>query len=236
MDDEPTLPRVTGPPPRESRPPQARPFVRLETRPPPALDPRAEPDEPIYMRGASLPSYRPEQPPPLLPKVSVFPKTGADDELAEHLSLPPGLGHEASAPRELPRSILEARVHFTMLARELGLAYRLKRGIDLRANVDGIEAMQSVLVESFPDRIVHTIEDAHELRKHGALLSEILARRLDAEWLDISPADLGHWVMIVPPDTRVWPFGRIARLIAKGHRERDLVSYYFELSSRARAR
>jgi hypothetical protein len=67
-------------------------------------------------------------------------------------------------------------------------------------------------------------------------LSEILARRLDAEWLDISPSELGHWVMIVPPDTRVWPFGRVARLVAKGHRERDLVSYYFELSSRARAR
>ena len=41
--------------------------------------------------------------------------------------------------------------------------------------------------------------------------------------------------MIVPPDTRVWPFGRVARLVAMGHKERDLVSYFFELRV-ARAR
>jgi hypothetical protein len=136
----------------------------------------------------------------------------------------------------LPKSVLEARVQFTMLARELGLDYRLKRGIDLRADVSGIEAMQSVLLESFPTRSAQSHDDAYELRRHGALLSEILARRLDAEWLDISPNDLGHWAMIVPPDTRVWPFGRVARLVAMGHKERDLVAYFLELKSRARGR
>jgi hypothetical protein len=40
--------------------------------------------------------------------------------------------------------------------------------------------------------------------------------------------------MLVPPATRVWPFGRILRLIAMQHRERDLVSYYLELTARAR--
>ena len=29
-----------------------------------------------------------------------------------------------------------------------------------------------------------------------------------------------------------WPFGRVARLVAMGTRERDLVSYFFELKSR----
>ena len=42
--------------------------------------------------------------------------------------------------------------------------------------------------------------------------------------------------MIVPPDTRVWPFARVARLVEMGHRERDLVSFFFELQGRARGR
>ena len=96
--------------------------------------------------------------------------------------------------------------------------------------------MQAVLAEMFPDRIVRTKDDAFELRKHGGFLSEILARRLDAEWMDISPTELGHWVMIVPPDTRIWPFGRVGRFISMGQKERDLVAYFFELTTRARPR
>ncbi|MBN9166299.1 MAG: hypothetical protein J0I07_35525 [Myxococcales bacterium] len=190
-----------------------------------------------YMHGASLPPYRHESPAPLLPKAPLLPRLGGGvDELAEHLPLPPGLGGGQRSLDVLPTSVLEARVQFTLLARELGLDYRLKRGIELRADVSGIEAMQSVLLESFPDHVVRTNDEAYELRRHGALLSEILSRRLDAEWLDISPNELGYWVMIVPPDTRVWPFWRIARLIAMGHKERDLVSYFLELSARARGR
>jgi hypothetical protein len=150
--------------------------------------------------------------------------------------LPPGLGGEASSLDVLPTSVLEARIQFTLLSRELGLDYRLKRGIELGTDLSGIEAMQAVLLESFPDHVVRTPDEAYELRRHGALLSEILARRLDAEWLDISPNDLGYWAMIIPPDTRVWPFGRVARLIAMGHKERDLVSYFLELQTRARGR
>jgi hypothetical protein len=189
------------------------------------------------MHGASLPPFRLENPPPMLPKAPLLPKLGgASDELAEHLALPAGLGNEPRSLDALPKSVLEARVLFTMLARELGLDYRLKRSLELRADVGGIESMQSVLLEAFPDRIVRTAEDALELRRHGALLSEILARRLDAEWIDISPNELGYWSMIIPPDTRVWPFGRVARLVEMGHKERDLVSYFFELQSRARGR
>jgi hypothetical protein len=191
----------------------------------------------LAMRGASLPPYRLENPPPMLARAPLLPKLGgAADELAEHLALPAGLGNERRSLDELPKSVLEARVAFTLLARELGLDYRLKRGIELRADVSGIEAMQSVLLETFPEHAIRTPEDAYELRRHGALLSEILARRLDAEWMDISPNELGYWAMIVPPDTRVWPFGRVARLVEMGHKERDLVSYFFELQSRARGR
>jgi hypothetical protein len=114
------------------------------------------------MHGASLPPYRLESPAPLLPRAPLFPKlTAAVDELAEHLALPPGLGGETHSLEGLPTSILEARVHFTMLSRELGLDYRLKRGLDLRADVSGIEAMQSVLLESFPDHVVRTSDEAY---------------------------------------------------------------------------
>jgi len=188
------------------------------------------------LHGASLPPFRLENPPPLLPKAPLLPKLGPADELAEHLSLPPGLTAEPRAEGALPESVLEARVVFTQLARELGLDFRLRRGIELRADVSGIEAMQAVLLERFPDHSIPSPEAALELRRHGAFLSEILARRLDAEWVDISPNELGYWAMIIPPDTRVWPFGRVARLIEMGHKERDLVSYFFELSSRARRR
>jgi hypothetical protein len=191
----------------------------------------------LAMHGASLPPYRLENPPPFLPKAPLLPKLGGTaDELAEHLALPAGLGNDGHPFDALPKSVLEARVSFTLLAREVGLDYRLKRGIELRADVSGLEAMQSVLLESFPEHAIRTPEDAYELRRHGALLSEILARRLDAEWIDISPNELGYWAMIVPPDTRVWPFGRVARLVEMGHKERDLVSYFFELQSRARGR
>lgn len=191
----------------------------------------------LAMHGASLPPFRLENPPPLLPKAPLLPKLGGNaDELAEHLALPAGLGNDGRASDVLPKSVLEARISFTLLAREVGLDYRLKRGIELRADVTGLEAMQAVLLESFPDRAIRTAEDAYELRRHGALLSEILARRLDAEWIDISPNELGYWAMIVPPDTRVWPFGRVARLVEMGHKERDLVSYFFELQSRSRGR
>jgi hypothetical protein len=191
----------------------------------------------LAMRGASLPPYRLENPPPPLAKAPLLPKLGgASDELAEHLALPAGLGSEPRSLDTLPKSVLEARVMFTLLARELGLDYRLKRGIELRADVSGIEAMQAVLLESFPDHAIRSAEDAYELRRHGALLGEILARRLDAQWIDISPNELGYWAMIVPPDTRVWPFGRVARLVEMGHKERDLVSYFFELQGRTRTR
>jgi hypothetical protein len=188
-----------------------------------------------FMAGASLPPYKTEEPAPLLPRAPLLPKLGAEDELVEHLALPPGVATDVKLD-VTPKSILEARVQFTLLARELGVDYRKKRGVTLRTDVSGIEAIQAVLLETFANHLVKTPDDARELRRHGALLSELLARRLDAEWIDISPAELGRWSMLVPPNTRVWPFGRVARLIQMGHKERDLVSYFFELQSRASKR
>ena len=182
---------------------------------------RASLDVELEMHGASLPPFRLERPAPMLPTLG-----GPVDELAEHLALPAGLGADEPALETLPKSILEARVAFTLLARELGLDYRLKRGIELRADVSGIEAMQSVLLEIFPDHSIRTAEDTYELRRHGALLSEILARRLDAEWLDISPSELGYWAMICPPGhapLALWSRRSPRRDGTQGARSRELL-------------
>ena len=71
------------------------------------------------------------------------------------------------------------------------------------------------------------------MRLHGAFLSEILARRLGAEWTDLAISEMGYWAMNVPPGTRVWPLGRVIRYVTMQHRERDLVSYFLELQARA---
>jgi len=191
------------------------------------------------MRGASQPPFRSDFPPPMVPGLGagrpLAPPDDAPVEFAEHLSLPPGL-HGQPPPREggIPKTVLEARIAFTFLSRELGREYRNRYRVELRTDVASIEAMQRFLHERFAEGAPKTTDDALELRRHGAFLSEILARRLGAYWTDIGPSELGYWAMVAPPSTRVWPFGRVLRYVAMGHRERDLVSYFLELQSRVR--
>ncbi len=78
-----------------------------------------------------------------------------------------------------------------------------------------------------------TPEDAHEAELHGALLSELLARLLDAEWIDLAPTELGYWAMVLPTKhggggKRVWPFGRVLRFIASGG-EDDFIVFFRKL-------
>ena len=197
----------------------------------PAVPPPSQ--APPRVAGASRPAFAIEaSPPPRTPSLAV----PAATELAEHLSLPAGAEGELIATSALPATPLEARVICTLLARELGLAYRLERKVELKADISGIEMMQAHLVEAFPERAVRTAEEAREVTRHGALFAEILVRYLDAQWVDVSHEEPGDWVMFVAPDVRIWPFGRVARLIAKGHRERDLVSTFLELRVRAATR
>jgi hypothetical protein len=93
--------------------------------------------------------------------------------------------------------------------------------------------MQRFLVERFKTRTLTTPEEAREAELHGAVLSELLARLLDAEWSDITPSELGYWAMVIPARgagsaKRVWPFGRVLRLIASGG-EDDLVAFFRKL-------
>jgi hypothetical protein len=189
-----------------------------------------------FMRGASLAAITIDPNPPALPKAPLLPKPTGAPERASELSLPAGLTPSATLALDtLPRSVIEARIQFIMLTRELGARYQSRQGLDLRMDLSGLEAVQHYLAEAYPKHVVRSPEEAYDLRMHGAFLSELLARTLDADWIDIDHQDLGHWVMLVPSDARVHPFGRVLRYVAQGARERDLVSFYFELQTRKRA-
>ncbi len=157
-------------------------------------------------------------------------------EVAESLSLPPGLHGQAVPFDAVPKSVAEARVQFTLLSRALGRAYRERRGVTLKTDLTGVEHAQMVLRERFVVPAIRNAEEASEVRSHGAFLSEILARTFGAEWVDIAPSELGYWAMATPTGLRIFPFGRVLRFILQGHRERDLVSYYLELESRLNRR
>jgi len=190
------------------------------------------------MQGASLPPYRSDSPGlhehiPKAPKVANVPGTSREPERIATLALPPGLTGTPAPIETLPTSVIGARVQFTFLARELAREYRAELGVELRIELRCIETIQEQMLQRYPEGKISTVEQANDVLKHGALLSEILARTLDAFWVDIAPSDLGYWAMVVPPATRVWPFGRLLRLIEMQHNERDLVAYYLELQSRA---
>ncbi|MEO8878216.1 MAG: hypothetical protein ABI461_21665 [Polyangiaceae bacterium] len=162
-------------------------------------------------------------------------RAAAPAEPAEMLGLPPG-GDRVEQDGSLLRTGIEARVHFTRLARELGRSYRERFSIELWSDIRGIETMQNKLREMFRDGPPKTPADVAEARRHGALFSEILVRSLGAEWSDIAPTELGYWAMTIPPSTRVLPFGKMARFIAAASDPKsdasDLLKYYLEIERR----
>jgi hypothetical protein len=179
---------------------------------------------------------------------SLHPVSG-DAEKVETLGLPPGTPADTGVVlHDPPRSPREARVACTLLARDLARELRARHGVELRCDVEGLEIAQRYLIEDqapSADQAVGTATAAaaapgQEMRPYGAFLSELLARRLGARWAALPSGDASGWAMLVPsasrPDEvlRIWPFARIARFVAMGHKERDLVSYYLELEARAR--
>jgi hypothetical protein len=164
----------------------------------------------------------------------VGPVSRYEPEFVESLALPLGASESALGINELPRTPLQARVAMTRLSRDLARDYRLWYGKSLRCNVLAIDSMQQHLSHRFAGAPIEDESVAWELRRHGALLSEILARCLGAEWVDIGPSEPGYWAMIAPPQTRLYPIGRVYRFVSLGNRARDLVGYYLDLDSRVR--
>jgi hypothetical protein len=103
-----------------------------------------------------------------------------------------------------------------------------------------LETAQRFLREELIDGRIRTAEELRQVMRQGGFLSELLARRLGARWVDLDSTEPGRWAMLVPSRSRsdevarVWPFARVLRFVAMGHKERDLVSYYLELEGRAR--
>ncbi len=216
--------RISSPPPDETAHDDERAEVDVSEMRPPSSTP--------FMRGASMPPFAGHDASQIVvPRGGPSPRL-ALRELAETLAYPAGnLSPHDVDDGSLPETAEEARVLFTRLTRELAVDYRETLGIAIHTDLDGLEAMQRYLIETLPTGAVRTPGEAREVRRHGAFLSEVLTRRLGAYWADISGSELGHWKMIVPPSTQVWPFGRIVRFIRMRHRERDLVSYFLELQN-----
>ena len=216
----PAAPPPLPPPPRPASMPEV--FTAEVWTPLPGGSPPAEPQP-----GARLPvaQARPRR---------VGPITRYEPEFVESLALPLGASESVLGVNELPRTTLQARVAMTRLSRDLARDYRLWYGKAIRCNVLAIDAMQQHLSHRFTGAPITDEGVAWELRRHGAMLSEILARCLGAEWVDIGPSEPGYWAMTAPPQTRLYPIGRVYRFVSLGNRARDLVSYYLDLEARAR--
>jgi hypothetical protein len=166
--------------------------------------------------------------------------TEEDAERLEMLALPPGVQAEPPPSNDPPRSPAAARAACTYLARELGRELRLRHSVEIQDDVAGLEVAQRYLRETFVDGRVRTPDEEREIMRHGAFLSELVARRLGGAWVEVQSRDAGTWAMLIPSRSRpaeavrVWPFGRVLRFVVMGHRERDLVSYYLELEARSR--
>lgn len=242
-----TTPATQGsdrpPPPSQTEPIKPSPVILVADE---------APDRPAPV-GASLPPIAPDtppldgepdtermsEPPPMTPRVLTIVGQRGRPEIVETLSSPPGVDESILAPGVLPRTIEEVRIAMTRLSRDLGRSYRLWYGTTLKTDVTAIDAMQRHLRRRFADPPAdenHARRLELELTRHGALLSEILARALGAQWapIDFVSQPPGHWSMLVPPGIGVWPIGRMYRFYRQGHRESDLVTFYMELEGHAK--
>jgi len=234
----PLAPSGTGSPVAPSMPAPSQP--RTSTRPGfPAAPARPSAAMRTLPPGTSLPPYRLEARGERV--WSTPPPRDVDVERLETLSLPAGMrGDEPPPLDEHPRTGPAARLTCTFLARELGRELRARYAVEVRSDVDGLETAQRYLREEFVDGRVRTAEELREVMRQGGFLGELLARRLGARWVDLESPEPGRWAMLVPSRSRtdevarVWPFARVLRFVAMGHKERDLVSYYLELEGRAR--
>jgi len=223
----------------EAPPPSSEPIARVRTR-----SARPEPGAATIALANRTTDKAPARSTTPVPASS--PRLG-DVERIETLSLPAGLqGIPPPALDEPPRAPPAARLAFTFLTRELGRELRMRHGVDVQTDTEGLELAQRYLREKLTDGRVRTRDDERELMRNGAFLSELLARRLGAFWVDLESTDSARWAMLVPagearegeypPEpTRVWPFARVLRFVAMGHKERDLVSYYLELAAASRS-
>jgi hypothetical protein len=182
-------------------------------------------------------------PPPLLLPAGPPPRTHNtpmprfyQPELVESLALPMGSNESDLGVNVRPTTTAHARIAMIRLARDLARDYRLWYGKALRCDVIAIDGMQQHLMQRYAGASIADEEVAWELRRHGALLSEIVARKLGGGWVDVTPSEPGYWAMALGGGAamRTHPIGRVYRYVSLGHRERDLVSYFIDLETKLR--
>jgi hypothetical protein len=152
-------------------------------------------------------------------------------ELVESLALPEGARESDLGDYDLPTTPQEVRIAMTRLARHLAREYRLRHGKVLRCDVLAIETMQQRLL-GLGGASIHDREVGWQLRRHGALLSEIFARVLGGEWVDVSNKEAAYWMMRVGRDVRTRPIGCVFQFVAAGSSAVDLVGHFMELKKR----
>ncbi len=228
-------PSASSPVPFAKSSPAARSFPAY----PAEVLPTELPPRGAIPRGASLPPIATMPPPAAAGEARPIERAGGarvryEAEIVESLALPMGASEDILAVGNWPTTPLQARTAMTRLARSLARDFRLWYGTTLRCNVLAVDAMQRHLAQRYAGATLEDPKVVAELQRHGALLSEILARSLGGDWVDIAPTEPGYWAMFVPPATRCWPIGRVYRFLALGQSERDLVSYYLDLEARRR--
>jgi hypothetical protein len=156
-------------------------------------------------------------------------------EVVESLQLPEGTEEADLGDYDFPTTPLQVRVAMTRLARALGRDYRVRHGQVLKCDVLAIDVMQKHLLR-WVGASLHDREVAWQLRRHGALLSEIFARVLGGAWVDVANREAAYWMMQVRGDVCTRPIGCIFQFVAAGNRAGDLVGQFLELERLGRTR
>ncbi len=154
-------------------------------------------------------------------------------ELVESLSTPEGTCESDLGDYDLPTTPLETRIVMTRLARDLAHEYRTRHGKVLRCDVLAIDVMQQHLLR-WGGAPLHDRDVAWQLRRHGALLSEIFARVLGGAWIDLGQREAAYWMMNVRGDLRIRPIGCVFQYVAAGNRAGDLVGVFLDLERQGR--
>ena len=105
--------------------------------------------------------------------------------------MPGGLRDEQLAEGVAARSGDEIRIVSTRYARALGREYRERYGVRLRTDAQAVEWMQRHLMTRWGETGLVGPEALADVRRHGALLSELLARALGGQWVNVTPSRLG---------------------------------------------
>jgi hypothetical protein len=136
-----------------------------------------------------------------------------------------------------PEGAAQVRIAIIRVVRTLGRDYRLHRGCVLRTDAAAIELAQRQLM-GFAAEVAAGRMDARvlatEVARHGALLGEIVARRLGGDWIDVAGDQPGLWRMGVPPRTVFTPIERVHRFLVQRNREQDLVGFFLDLDEARR--